>query len=282
MPREHRLPSGHRVFAQYAHAPNALGYCGPPGSERLQAVACGAAPDTDVVALAKQFSGAWPYQEVIAQLAGIPDPLDENVVRAYWTSDELSDRIDRAEFGAALLARLASQAGHYWKHLTEDLLGEAAPTHNFHVFGVYPWSRLLDTGMPQPLQVLDSCRIRWGEVVGVDHDRAVVRSRRLSWDAPGCRSGPNRTTRPTTACPRVHSSPISPWVTGWRCTGISCATVSTRIGWSGCAGRRNGNLHRPISACLGKRPRPHENGPTRTFPSYHDYNSRPVAGSEPT
>src|SRR6476661_1246281 len=116
------MPSGHRVFAQYAHAPNALGYCGPPGSERLQAVACGEAPDTDVVALAKQFSGAWPYQEVIAQLAGIPDPLDERVVRAYWTSDELSGHIDRAEFGVALLARLASQAGHYWKHLTEDLL----------------------------------------------------------------------------------------------------------------------------------------------------------------
>ncbi|MFC9835756.1 DUF6390 family protein [Rhodococcus sp. NPDC127530] len=175
-------PPGHRVFAQYAHAPNALGYCGPPGSERLQAVACGGAPETDVVALAKQFSGAWPYQEVIARLAGIPDPLDERVVRAYWTSDELSDHIDLAEFGAALLARLAPQAGHYWKHLTEDLLEEAAPTHNFHVFGVYPWSRLLGTGMPQPLQVLDSCRIRWGQVVGIDADRAVVRSHRLSWD----------------------------------------------------------------------------------------------------
>ena len=182
MPREHRMPSGHRVFAQYAHAPNALGYCGPAGSERLQAVACGGAPDTDVVALAKQFSGAWPYQEVIARLAGIPDPVDERVVRAYWTADELTDGIDRAEFGAALLARLAPQAGHYWKHLTADLLAEASPTHNFHVFGVYPWSRLLSTGMPQPLQVLDSCRISWGEVVGIDADRAVVRSRRLQWD----------------------------------------------------------------------------------------------------
>lgn len=192
MPREHTMPSGHRVFAQYAHAPNALGYCGPPGSERLQAVACGGAPDTDVVCLAKQFSGAWPYQEVIARLAGIPDPLDESVVRAYWTADELSDRIDRAEFGVQLLARLASQAGQYWKHLTEDLLGEAAPTHNFHVFAVYPWSRLLHTGMPQPLQVLDSCRIRWGEVVGLDHDRAVVRSRRLQWDGTRLSLGPEQ------------------------------------------------------------------------------------------
>lgn len=190
--REHSMPSGHRVFAQYAHAPNALGYCGPPGSERLQAVACGGAPDTDVVAMARQFSGAWPYQEVIARLAGIADPLDEKVVRGYWIADELSDHIDRAEFGSALLSRLASQAGHYWKHLTADLLGEAAPTHNFHVFGVYPWSRLLDTGMPQPLQVLDSCRIRWGEVVGIDHDRALVRSQRLSWDGTRLSLGPEQ------------------------------------------------------------------------------------------
>lgn len=183
---------GHRLFAQYAHAPNALGYCGPPGSERLQAVACGRAPGTDVVAMARQFSGAWPYQVVIAELAGISDPLDERVVRAYWTADELVDQIDRDRFGRTLLARLAHDAGHYWKHLTEDLLTEAAPTHNFHVFGVYPWSRLLDTGMPQPLEVLDSCRIRWGEVVGFDGGRARVRSQPLRFDAGRLSLGPEQ------------------------------------------------------------------------------------------
>ncbi|MDV7268627.1 DUF6390 family protein, partial [Rhodococcus oxybenzonivorans] len=92
---EHSVLPGHRLFAQYAHAPNALGYCGPPGSERLQALACGQATDVDVLSLARQFSGAWPYQQVIAELAGIADPLDERVVRAYWTADDLIDRIDR-------------------------------------------------------------------------------------------------------------------------------------------------------------------------------------------
>jgi hypothetical protein len=47
------------------------------------------------------------------------------------------------------------------------------------VFGVYPWSRLLAAG-PQPLQVLDSCRIRWGTVVGLDP--LTVSSPRLAWD----------------------------------------------------------------------------------------------------
>ncbi|QHE67470.1 DUF6390 family protein [Rhodococcus sp. WAY2] len=189
---EHSVLPGHRLFAQYAHAPNALGYCGPPGSERLQALACGQATDVDVLSLARQFSGAWPYQQVIAELAGIADPLDERVVRAYWTADDLIDRIDRSQFGATLLARLASTAGHYWKHLTGELLVEAAPTHNFHVFGVYPWSRLLDTGMPQPLHVLDSCRISWGEVVGFTADRAVVRSRPLMFEHGQLFLGPDR------------------------------------------------------------------------------------------
>ncbi|PND48760.1 DUF6390 family protein, partial [Rhodococcus sp. ENV425] len=105
--------------------------------------------------------------------------LDAEVVRAYWTGNALTDRIDPVEFGTRLLERLGTQAGHYWTHLTPELLAEAAPTHAFHVLGVYPWSRLLTTGMPQPVQVLDSCRIRWGTVVAVGPDTATVRSRRL-------------------------------------------------------------------------------------------------------
>ena len=47
------------------------------------------------------------------------------------------------------------------------------------MFGVYPWSRLLGAG-PQPLWVLDSCRIRWGTVVGLEP--LTVSSPRLTWD----------------------------------------------------------------------------------------------------
>ena len=73
--------SGERLFARYAHTPNALGYCGPPGSEALGAVACGDGAEVDVLAIARRFSGAWPYQQVLAELAGEPDPLAEGVVR---------------------------------------------------------------------------------------------------------------------------------------------------------------------------------------------------------
>ncbi|NMO02812.1 hypothetical protein HH308_16490 [Gordonia sp. TBRC 11910] len=175
--------AGRRLFAQYVYAPNALGYCGPADAKVLESTACGHESTTDLTAIARRFSGAWPYQELVARLTGGSDALDERVVRAYWTGNDLTESIDRAEFGARLLDRFTAQAGAYWKHLTPDLLSEVAPTHAFHVFGVYPWSRLLDTGAPQPLDVLDSCRIGLGRVSSLrDETTAVVNARRLEYD----------------------------------------------------------------------------------------------------
>ena len=110
-------------------------------------------------------------------MTNTPDPLDARLVEAYWLGRDLG--VDRGEFGRELLAVLGPRAGAYWTHLNTDLLAEAAPDHGFHVFGVYPWSRLLTAG-PRPLEVLDSCRIRWGTVV--DLDPLTVSSPRLTWD----------------------------------------------------------------------------------------------------
>lgn len=174
---------GERLFARYAHAPNALGYCGPAAALGLQQVACGDGDDVDVRRLAQQFSGAWPYQQMMAGLAGVGvDPLSEQVGRAYWTGNDLTRSLDAGRLGELLLERFAGQAGHYWTHLTDELLAEVTPTHVFHVLGVYPWSRLLSTGLPEPLRVLDSCRIRTAEVLEVDHDGALVRADTLTWD----------------------------------------------------------------------------------------------------
>jgi hypothetical protein len=173
---------GHRLFARYACAPHSRGYCGPAGATGLEAVACGHGAGVDVASLAARFSGAWPYQCLIADLAGIGDPLDERVVRAYWTGNALTREIDARRLGELLLERFASQAGHYWSYLTKDLLDEVTPTHVFHVLGVYPWTRLLATGRDEPLHVLDSCRIRPAEVLEVRAEAVLVRARALAWD----------------------------------------------------------------------------------------------------
>lgn len=172
---------GERLFARYAHAPNALGYCGPAAAAALQAVACGGGAGVDVRRLARRFSGAWPYQLLIGELTG-HDPLSAEVGRAYWTGSQLTRTVDVTRLGELLLDRFATQAGHYWQHLTDDLLAEVRPTHSFHVLGVYPWTRLLATGLPEPLHVLDSCRIRAGQVLEVSGDRLLVRTDTLTWD----------------------------------------------------------------------------------------------------
>ncbi|HEX8094653.1 DUF6390 family protein [Jatrophihabitans sp.] len=178
------MSDGSRLFARFAFAPNDLGYCGPAETATLFELAVTGDTDADVTAIARGFSGAWPYLALLAELAGIDDPLDERLVRAYWTGSALLRDLDQQAFGSRLIDFLGSRAGHYWRHLSADLLPEATPTHGFHVFGVYPWSRLLNAASGQPLHVLDSCRIRWGQVQAVESEHVVVRSRRLSWD--GC------------------------------------------------------------------------------------------------
>ncbi|MFE3025080.1 DUF6390 family protein [Nocardia tengchongensis] len=169
---------GTEMFARYAYAPNALGYCGPPDTAGLRGGSSAA-----VRATAPLFSGAWPYLCVLASLTGIDDPLDARLVESYWLGGGIGAALDPAEFGAALLDRIGPIAGQYWAHLGAGLTAEAAPNHSFHVFGVYPWSRLLDaTGQGPALRILDDCRISWGRVIDVDRSQVLIRSQNLTWN----------------------------------------------------------------------------------------------------
>ncbi|MCV7049134.1 hypothetical protein H7H82_00675 [Mycobacterium heidelbergense] len=166
------------MFARYACAPNALGYCGPP----LGATLRGGSVD-EVRRAATAFSGAWPYLRVLSALTGIADPLDHRLVKSYWLGGGVGAGLDPRDFLDALLDIIGPQAGRYWSHLTADLAREAAANHCFHVFGVYPWTRFLGRGMDEhPLGVLDNCRISWGTVVSRDGERVEVRRRRLVYD----------------------------------------------------------------------------------------------------
>jgi hypothetical protein len=166
------LTRGVDLFARYALAPNALGFCGPPTGL--------GGTGTEIRAAASRFSGAWPYLQVLARLTGTADPLDARLVESYWLGRDIG--VDGALFGAELLEIIGPQAGHHWSHLTPELLAQASGDHGFHVFGVYPWSRLLDTGLDHPRHVLDRCRIRWGTVTARSTGGVDVDTRRLTWD----------------------------------------------------------------------------------------------------
>ena len=175
---------GVEMFARYAYAPNALGYCGPALGATLRDGSV-----DEVRRAATRFSGAWPYLRVLSRLTGIADPLDYRLVESYWLGGGVGSDLNAKDFFDALLEIIGPQAGRYWSHLTADLASEAAANHCFHVFGVYPWTRFLgrentgNTGMDeQPLSVLDNCRITWGTVVSRAGDDIQVVCRRLVWD----------------------------------------------------------------------------------------------------
>ena len=169
---------GVEMFARYAYAPNRLGYCGPPELAGLR----NASVD-EVRIAARSFSGAWPYLEVLSGMTGIADPLDLRLVESYWLGGGIAADLYSGAVACQLLDVLGGRAGRYWSNLTEDLAGEVAANHCFHVFGVYPWSRLLGNGLDeQPLRVLDNCRITWGTVLSRSGDNVDIEASALLWD----------------------------------------------------------------------------------------------------
>jgi hypothetical protein len=176
--------SGDVLFARYAFPPNELGYCGPDDPDVLLRHATSAGePAAEIARRARQFDGAWVYLELIAAAAGIRDPMDARVVEAYWIGNELLEAVDPDVFLATLRQRFAGQLGgpiaHRWRSMAP---AHTLAHHSFHVFAVYPWTGLLTVGSATAVSVLDSCRIRWGTVTGVDGERVLVRSRPLVWD----------------------------------------------------------------------------------------------------
>jgi len=166
--------SGPVRFARYAFGPNRLGYCGPDQAGELfeQAARGQAAEDAALRSLARGFEGAWPYLELIAGSAGRADPRDERVVEAYWLGASAVGSVRPKVLGDSLEQRFKPRlAPGDWRWLATKPGAGAVPVHAFHVLDVFPKVGLLRSGATdRVLEVMDSCRIRWGRVEAVDGD----------------------------------------------------------------------------------------------------------------
>jgi Family of unknown function (DUF6390) len=172
---------GALLFARYAFPPNDRGLCGPADHAALREHAASGVAGPGLAALARGFDGAWPYLQLIAAANRITDPLDSRVVEAYWVGNRLLDNVRISDYGAFLDERFRHRAGRGWENIAQALPRGAVPHHSFHVFGVYPWAGLLRAGRADPsLQVLDHCRISWGQVITTEP--LMVAQRPLTWD----------------------------------------------------------------------------------------------------
>jgi len=168
-------------FGRYAFPPNQLGYCGPDDHDALLGYVVGKRPDQGMVELGRRFEGAYPYLQLIARSHGIADPFDARVVEAYWIGNGLLRGVDAGAFHDSLLERFGPRLREGERRRLAAKPGDGAtPHHNFHVFEVYTRAGLMNGDTAGPLlDVMDSCRISWGEVVAVHPDRLTVSRRPL-------------------------------------------------------------------------------------------------------
>jgi hypothetical protein len=186
--------AGPLLFARYAYAPNALGFCGADSPRTLLEYGDARASDGGLAELARTFDGAWPYLTLIAGANGIKDPLDPRVVEAYWVGNDLLDRVRPGDLARHVDERFRGRIGRAQEHVIDAIAAGALPHHCFHVFAVYPWLGLLRTGVvDQPLHILDQCRTTTATVQAVDGDSLDVLLRPLLWDGAALYLGDRRT-----------------------------------------------------------------------------------------
>ena len=219
-----RLHSGPIRFARYAFMPNRLGYCGGTDERGLFERCVANRPTPELGDWAGTFEGAYPYLALIAAANGLPDSLDDRVVEAYWIGNELLDGVSMAPLHASLRER-------FWPRLSPKtlalVLGKvpagALPHHSFHVIDI---CRRTGT-LAESLDVLDSCRISWGQVSAVVNGHLDVEVRplvflegRLVLGTPETR----RVTREIDGKGFVSAAVPGDWVSihwGWVCDRLS-------------------------------------------------------------
>lgn len=169
-------PPGPVLFGRYAFGPNRLGYCGPDETEALLALAAAGTDDGGLRSLARGFEGAYPYLELIAAANDMADPLDRDVVEAYWLGNPLTAAVRRRELHRSVEERFRPRlAATDWRWLEAAVAIGARPVHAFHVLDVFPRVGLLrGEAVNNVLATIDSCRIRWGRVEAVIGDQLVV------------------------------------------------------------------------------------------------------------
>ncbi len=186
--------SGVLRFTRYAYPPNVLGYCGPGDHQALLEYASAGVADPGLDQLARGFDGAWPYLALIAAANGDRDPLDDDVVSAYWIGNDLLAHVPGDLLVRHLEDRFRPRVAGSVGVVVGPVLQGGVAHHSLHVLGVTPWIGLLRAGQVDPaMEVVERCLVRWGRVATVpDAGWVEVTVPTIMWDGLQLSLGPTR------------------------------------------------------------------------------------------
>lgn len=160
------------LHAKHAFMPNSLGYCGPDDRglilQHLEASKGG----EDLASTLKEFEAAYPFLKLIAKTTG-RDVFDYAVPEAYWIGNGLLDRVPVPDFHDFSHRELIGRDPKEVKRVFKTVGTAARPHHTFYVMNTYASSSISDgpslgnANTWKITQMIDNCRVSWGEVRGV-------------------------------------------------------------------------------------------------------------------
>src|SRR4030042_3492390 len=173
------MSSGLKIAAYYSLPSFSLGFCGPQDKtsrKTLYNFAVGKpVSENSVREIFKKFEAAYSYYKLIAVKNNISDPLDKQVVKAFWVGNSLLEKATGNDLKKMVLTEftkpgLLSQEEARGK--VNKIPLAAKPHHSFHaLFLGSVTKRVSLEGV-----MLDLCRIGWGRVKKVKSNKLQVTS----------------------------------------------------------------------------------------------------------
>jgi hypothetical protein len=162
--------NGLDLFSRFAFMPNKLGYCGEQSfhNKALKFLE-GDFPEEKLREEVKYFSTAFPYLSLIAEKNSLDDFLDERVVEAYFLGNSLLEQCSAEGIKKLILRNFVGEEffpKEVAQKFAERVPQEAKPFHSFHAIFIFSFS----SALPKILQNMDSCRISWGKILGLEKE----------------------------------------------------------------------------------------------------------------
>ena len=173
--------SGVRLAIRYGYVPCQVGLCGPGTNKAKKIIAdylkgkkC---RFEEVRKILESFKGAYSYYRLIADANEISDFLDKKVVEAYWTGNNLLEKVSVEKFREMMGAEFLP-LGKMRTDKIKKLPKNAIAFHAFHVLFIGSV-----TGKFQATEKgLDICRPGWGKILAIKKDKIIALCQPINFD----------------------------------------------------------------------------------------------------
>jgi hypothetical protein len=161
-----------QLEARFSLPPNSLGYCGKETAVGKFKECIIQGKCKEVGEELKHFIVLYPYLETIAEITNLPE-FSYEVIEAYWLGNDLLKRA-KPEHYDLLLKNFEKQGvpDFLVKELRQKPPRVFIPNHLFQVLHVGVGRA--SGAVPFNLQSINNCMIRWGEVVKLEKNKAII------------------------------------------------------------------------------------------------------------